>query len=178
MNIRQRKLLLTKISPSLEAEGYQVSYQDNGKGYVFILFERRHEDERQCISFYGDYSSWLKSHRLVIKIGHTETERISPIFGWDGMKASIWEIAGIGNFIEDGLFYSNEIELVEWLDLLMPIIGSIMRKWFDLGFDYESRVRRLRMNRNADDMVKLGMQQVALRAANLPNEALEALQNA
>ena len=67
---------------------------------------------------------------------------------------------------------------MEWLDLLMPIIGSIMRKWFDLGFDYESRVRRLRMNRNADDMVKLGMQQVALRAANLPNEALEALQNA
>jgi len=178
MNTKQRKLLLTKVSPSLEAEGYQISFQDNGKGYFFILFERRHEDERQCISFYGDYSNWLKSYRLAVKIGHTASERISPIFGWDGMKASVWEIAGFNGFVRDEIYFNDEYELTEWLDLLIPIIMGVMKKWFDLEFDYDSRINESRMNRKANDLTRLEIPLNSLRAATLPKEVLETLQNA
>ncbi len=178
MNTKQRKLLLAKVSPSLEAEGYQISFQDNGKGYIFILFERRHEDERQCISFYGDYSNWVKASRLVIKIGHTASERISPIFGWDGMKASVWEIAGFNGFVRDEIYFNDESELTEWLVLLIPIIMGVVRKWFDLGFDYDNRIIEYRMNRKANDLTRLEIPQSLLRAASLPKEVLETLQNA
>lgn len=178
MNTKQKKILLAKVSPSLEVEGYQISFQDNGKGYIFILFERRREDERQCISFYGDYSTLVKASRVIIKIGHTKSERISPIFGWEGIKASIWEVAGYGGNIRDEVYFNDESELIEWLELLMPIINSIMRKWFDLRFDYDNRIIRLRMNRNADDVIKLELPQISLRAATLPKEVLELLHNA
>lgn len=178
MNTKLKKILLSKILPIFEMERYKISFQNNEKGYVFILLERRKEGERQCISFYGDYSNWLKSYRLAVKIGHTASERISPIFGWDGMKASVWEIAGFNGLVRDEICFNDESELTEWLDLLIPIIMGIMKKWFDLGFDYDSRINEYRMNRKANDLTRLEIPLISLRATTLPKEVLETLQNA